>query len=181
MLAVVNLLETLRSDIEKIADSDLPSQSEVVAVVGALIKRVEAAAKKALEQGKEDAIGLLAGDPDPVVDPATTITPLAPDGSPLPVTQAGDPVVLPSDAPAQQDGTPAVISVDPHGGPGSTGQSVEELEAQIRMLQAKVAAQPPTAPVVTSDAPLTAEQQAALAAAGTPVHVIDPANPDAPA
>jgi hypothetical protein len=168
----MNLLETLRSDLEQIADSDLPSQSEVVAVVGALIKRIEAAAKKALEQGKDDAIGLLAGDPDPIVDPTTTITPLAPDGSPLPVTQAGDPVILPSDAPAQQDGTPAVISVDPSGGPGSTGQTVEELEAQIAVLQAKLAQAPPSAPIVDTTTSIDTT---------TPITVIDPANPDAPA
>jgi hypothetical protein len=178
----MNLLETLRSDLEQIADSDLPSQSEVVAVVGALIKRIEAAAKKALEQGKDDAIGLLAGDPDPIVDPTTTITPLAPDGSPLPVTQAGDPVILPSDAPAQQSGTPAVISVDPSGGPGSTGQTVEELQAQIAALQAKLAAEPPSAPVVVTGQPVPVTPPPSADVSGNPLqYAVDPVNPQAPA
>lgn len=166
MLRRVNLLDTLRGEAEKLLESEKPTVTELAAIVGAFVKRIEAAA----QTGVEDVVGALKGDPDPVPDPASTVTPIAPDGAAPPQAPAPPPP-LPSDQPAQAAGHPAVTgagdpttvvppiaaSPPPPAAPSSptVTDTADELKAQIADLQARLEAlnPVPTAPIVTTDPP----------------------------
>lgn len=91
----MNLLETLLKDAETIAESDLPSVTDVQKVLGALLKRVET-------QAQQDGLALLSGDPDPVIDPAFAVTPISPDGAP--------PIVLPATVADPEDPAAPVLA-----------------------------------------------------------------------
>jgi hypothetical protein len=174
--ARVNLFETLAKDAETIADSDLPSVSDVTKFVGALIKRIEA-------QAQQDGLALLAGDPDPVVDPADQVTPIAPDGAPAatpPVAAAASPPpVLP--VAATTDGS----TVSDH---TATSPPVTDLSADVAELKGTVAGLvdavkhlfTPSAPTVVTTEPVTDTAEASIPdpqhdLAGNP---IEPAAPD---
>ena len=159
--ARVNLFETLAKDAETIAESDLPSVTDVQKVLGALIKRIEA-------QARQDGLALLAGDPDPVVDPADQVTPISPDGAPpvVPPATVADPEN--PDAPvlataATTDG--ATVADHTAGSP-----PVTDVTADIAELKGTVAGLvdavkhlfTPSAPAVSTGEPVTAAPDASI-------------------
>jgi hypothetical protein len=140
----MDLLSSLRTDLEgfaKIAESDLPSVTEVQGILGALIRRIET-------QAVSDGQALLAGDPDPVIDPATVTTQAALGGGVVPASAAVLPTVAtvadPTDpaAPAlpttaTADGGPVLDHTNPFAFAVST-PPITDVEADVEDIKGKL-------------------------------------------
>lgn len=132
----MDLLSTLRTDIENIAESDFPSVSEVSKVLGALIRRIES-------QARNDGLDLLKGDPDP--DPDLENTPVAaslsgaaPSTNVVPASTVPDPEdpaapLLP--AAATGDGGPVLDHTNPF---AVSSPPITDVEADVDELKSKL-------------------------------------------